>query len=264
MNKPTLSLAEVAQRIVLERKFNKMIAEVALAIKASTRMLNEAGLPTGIDKSILAATKEVEAAGKDISDENVQAALVMAALEKNGDLSKVGAQDVEAVMEKQGNQGKQSLGESAGGVVGLIEAGSVFLGNLALIETACEVFSKVLGKKIDPSSFKAGLATVLNRIKKVTGFPMRVLGNVVTWIVKKLGGSVGSQKVAASIVKMIFVMALFILAFKLFPIAGVSAMGIALSVTGLIGKGLEIVKLFKEFSAAMDERDLERGILPAT
>ena len=82
MNKPTLSLAEVAQRIVLERKFNKMIAEVALAIKASTRMLNEAGLPTGIDKSILAATKEVEAAGKDISDENVQAALVMAALEK--------------------------------------------------------------------------------------------------------------------------------------------------------------------------------------
>lgn len=264
MNKPTLSLAEMAQRIVLEKKFNKMIAEVALAIKASTRMLNEAGLPAGVNQSILAASKEVEAAGEDVADENVQAAMVMAALEKGGDISKVDAQDVETVMQKQVKEGKQSLRESEGGVLGLIEAGSVLLGNLGLIEIICAKLGKALGKDIDPSKFKANLTKVLGWIKKVTGFPMKALGNAVAWIVKKLGGSVGSQKVAASTVKMLFVMTLFILGFQFFPLAGVSAMGVTLSVTALIGKGLELIKLFKEFGAAMNERDLERGILPAT
>ena len=95
MNKPTLSLSEITYMILRERKFNKMVAEITAAMKSSSKMLKEAGIPSGIDQGILKVSKEVEKSGEDMDDEEVQAAMLAAALEKGGDISKVNADDVE-------------------------------------------------------------------------------------------------------------------------------------------------------------------------
>lgn len=260
MNKPTLSLSEMAHRIVLEKKFNKMIAEVTSAMRASTRTLNEAGLPAGIDQGILKASKEVEKAGEDVADEDVQAAMVMAALQKGGDVGKVSAADVETAMEQGVKEAKQPLRESENVAVVIIETIALVLGNLALVEVICGVIEKVTGKKLDPSKFTKSVNWVADKIKKLTGLPMKAFGNAVAWIVKKLGGTEAQQKIGKYSVKFVAVLAMFAMGVAFFPLGGVSILGVVMSVTGMIGKGFELVKLGKELANAMDERDLERGI----
>ena len=206
MNKPTLSLSEMAHRIVLERKFNKMIAEITAAMTASTRMLNEAGLPTGIDQGILKASKEVENAGEDVADENVQAAMLMAALEKGGDVSKVNAGDVEAAMDQGVKEAKRSLRESENPVVMIIEGVALVLGNAALVEGICAAIEKATGKKLDPSRFTKAANTIARLVKNITGFPMKVFGKAIEWIIQKLGGGESAQKIGKYSVKLVVVL----------------------------------------------------------
>jgi len=253
MNKPTLSLAELAHRIVLEKKFNKMIAEITAAMTATSRTLNEAGLPTGIDQSIVAASKEIQAAGEDVSDENVQAAMLMAALQKGGDISKVDATDVEAAMEQGVKEAKQPLRESGGLALQIIEGISLILGNAALVEAICRGIQKVTGKKLDPSKFTQSIRNGAGKIKKLAGWPMKVFGDGIAWIIKKMGGGETAQKMGQLTVKMVVVISLIAIGFVFFPIGGISILGVIMSITALIGKGFELKHLIDEMSEAMDE-----------
>ena len=115
MNKPALSLSEITYRILRERKFNKMVAEITAAMKSSSKMLKEAGIPSGIDQGILKVSKEVEEDGEDMDDEEVQAAMMMAAIEKGGDISKVNASDVEKELPTV--KERRMVNESGGGII---------------------------------------------------------------------------------------------------------------------------------------------------
>jgi hypothetical protein len=255
MSKKQISISELAQRIVLEKKFNKMIAEIASAMKASTRMLNEAGLPSGIDQAILGASKKLDAAGEDVASDDVQAALMMAALEKGGDPSKVSPEEVEAAMPtvQERRQARQPLNESGGIVLQVVETISVVLGNAALIEAICKVIEKVTGKKTDPSKFTQTMNKWSGRIKSVTGWPMEKLGQAIEWIIRKLGGGEAAQKIGKYSVKLVVVVTLFCIGAMFFPIAGASVFGIIVSVTAMIGKGFEIGMLIKGlFNAIKD------------
>lgn len=241
----------MAHRIVLEKRFNKMIDELNLAMKASSQMLHEAGLPTGIDQGILKASKAVEKSGEDVADQNVQAAMLLAALQKNGDVSRVSADDVSAAMTKNVKESKQSLKESESAIIHIIEMVALVLGNAALIETICEIILKITGKKVDPTKFKAAVTKFATFLKKATGLPMKAFGNAIAWIIKKMGGGDASQKIGKYSVKLVVVVVMAAMGVLFFPLGGVSLVGIALSITGMIGKGFEIVKLAKELTAAI-------------
>jgi hypothetical protein len=130
---------------------------------------------------------------------------------------------------------------------------------LALVEIVCEKIEKVTGKKLDPNKFVAAVNKLSGFIKKVTGFPMKAFGNAIAWIIKKLGGGKSAQKIGKLTVKVLVVISLFALGIAFFPLAGLSLMGIVLSVTALIGKGFELAKLLNELAKALDEAQGRTG-----
>jgi hypothetical protein len=253
MSKKQISISELAQRIVLEKKFNKMVAEITQGMRLSLKVLNE-NLPSGIDQAILSASKELDAAGEDVASDDVQAALMAAALEKGGDPSKVSPEEVEASMPtvQERRQARQSLNEG-GPVIQVIEAISVVLGNAALIEGICMVIEKVTGKKTDPSKFTQTMNKVSGMIKKITGWPMKKFGQAIEWIIGKLGGGEAAQKIGKYSVKLVVVLVLFGIGAMFFPIAGASIFGIIMSVTAMIGKGFEIGMLIKGLYGAIKD-----------
>lgn len=251
MNKNTISIKELAHRVLLEKKFNKMVAEITQAMQFNAKMLSE-NLPSGIDQAILGASKDLGAAGEDVASNEVQAALLAAALKKGGDPSKVSPEEVEALLPtvQEKREIRQSLNEG-GPVIQVIEAISVVLGNAALVESICKVIEKVTGKKTDPSKFTAAINKVSGMIKKITGWPMKKFGEAIEWIIGKLGGGEAAQKIGKYSVKLIVVMTLFSIGAMFFPIAGASIFGIIMSVTAMIGKGFEIVELTKGLVGAI-------------
>jgi len=262
MNKPTLSLSEITYRILRERKFNKMIAEITVAMKSSSKMLKEAGIPSGIDQGILKVSKEVEKDGEDMDDEEVQAAMMMAALEKGGDISKVKASDVEKELPTV-DERRQSVNESGGGLLdSILTVVSLVLGNMAFIEAICAAIEKITGKKMDPKIVKTKLGKFDASIKGLAGWVMKKIGQAIEWIIGQMGGGPNAQKIGAYSVKFIGVVALFALGVSHFPLAGASVFGIIISITSMIGKGFELVVLGKELfkyikKAIADNKELK-------
>lgn len=249
MSKKQISISELAQRIVLEKKFNKMVAEITKSMRSKTKTINE-NLPTGIDQAILGASKKLDAAGEDVADQDVQAAMLLAAIEKGGDPAKITTDDVEKNMPSV-QERKQVLKESENVALLITEMISLVLGNAALIEGICKVITKITGKNMDANKFKAGANKVATLIKNITGWPMKAFGKAVAWIIGKLGGGEAAQKIGKYSVKLVVVVTLFVIGVTFFPVAGVSGIGIALSITGLIGKGFEIITLVKELFVAI-------------
>lgn len=257
MSKNQISISELAQRIVLEKKFNKMVAEIT---RSMSMTLNE-NLPGGIDQAILGASKKLDAAGEDVADEDVQAAMLLAAIEKGGDPAKITPDDVEKNMPSV-QERKQVLKESENVALLITEMVSLVLGNAALIEAICKVITKITGKNIDAGKFKEGANKVATMIKNITGWPMKAFGKAVAWIISKLGGGEAAQKIGKYSVKLVVVVTLFTIGVTFFPVAGVSVLGIALSITGLIGKGFEIITLVKELYGAIKDA-VSKGGSPA-
>ena len=223
---------------------SKWIAEIDESWSTMISSLNE-NMPSGIDNALLGVTNKIDAAGEDVGDEDVQAALLAAALEKGGNLSAVSPEDVKDQMASINERGSTKLNENAGGAILVIEQLSLVLGNVALVEEICKVIEKVTGKKADPTKFTSGVNKVASFMKKVTGWPMKQIGKAIEWVIKKLGGGESAQTIGKYSVKLIIVGVMFVIAVMFFPLAGVSAIGIVLSVTALIGKGFELVNLTK-------------------
>lgn len=248
MNKTQISLSELAHRIVLEKKFNKMIAEIEAMMKATTQILNE-NIPSGIDQSILQVSKNLDAAGENVENEDVQAALLIAAIKKGGDPSKVTPEEVESLMPTV-QEKRQKLNES-GAVLQIVETISLVLGNAALIEAICKAITKATGKATDPSKFTQKMRDISVKIKQVVGWPMKKLGQAIEWIIAKIGGGKDAQKIGKYSIKLTLVLVLFAIGALFFPIGGATIFGIVISVTAMIGKGFEIVELTKELIAAI-------------
>jgi hypothetical protein len=103
---------------------------------------------------------------------------------------------------------------------------------------------KISGKKLDEGKLKAGIEKRLQQIKKVTGFPAKVMSQFFTFIVKSFGGGEVAQEVAG-IVGTIFVVGIFIaIGIALFPGTG-SIIMFVLAILSLLGKGVEIIHLIK-------------------
>jgi hypothetical protein len=101
MTKNTISLGEIANRILLERRLMLMIESAA-------------GAASSIQSKVLEFGKELKAAGEDPTDEEAQAALLMAALDKGGNLDKVDVEDAEKAAKEISESRGYTLNESGG------------------------------------------------------------------------------------------------------------------------------------------------------
>ncbi len=212
---------------------------------------NAAAMASGIQNKVVSFGKEMQAAGEDPTDMEAQAALLMAALEKGGNLDKVDVQDAEkAAGQVKENRG-YALNES--GALHFIEMTGNILGNTALLNVIIEAVEKLTGKKINAGVVTTTINKTLGILKKATGLPAKAMEKFFAWISKKMGGGAQAQKIAGYAGTFITVVALFVIGAAFFPVLGTSPLMIILSLTGLIGKGFELVHLFKKLDQAFKD-----------
>ncbi|NBO22788.1 hypothetical protein EBU94_05540 [bacterium] len=137
------------------------------------------------------------------------------------------------------------------GVLHSIELAGTILGNAALLHALAGGFNKV-GIKVDENSLKQKIEKVVNLIKKVTGFPAKMMEKAFMWISKKLGFSQFGQKVAGLSGVLVVTVAFLALAIYLFPSVG-SGLLLMFAISGMIGKTVEIAKILKEIWEHVEE-----------
>ena len=140
--------------------------------------------------------KEIKAAGEDITDEEVQAAMLMAALENNGKLDKVDAQDVEAITQQIKETRGYKLREAGGGLVQSLEVVGAILGNAAVLNVIATTMRELTGKEVNPDQISQKINKAMGPLKKLTGLPAKAMKMFFTFIAKKLGGGKAAQKIA--------------------------------------------------------------------
>ena len=246
MSKKTISIKELAQQILWEKKV-KMIFE------------NAAGMASGIQSRVVNLGKELAAAGEDATSEEVQAALLMAALDDKGKLDNVDAQDVDAVAGQIKEARGYTLAESGGGLIHTLEMVGNILGNTALMNVIAKAVEKATGKKVDPSKMAAGVNKMAGFLKKLTGLPAKAMEKFFAFIAGKMGGGDVAQKIAGYSGTMIVVLVFFALGTLFFPVLGASPLMVVLSLTGLVGKGFEIAALWKHIKEAIAQYKQEKG-----
>jgi hypothetical protein len=221
------------------------IANAIILSKLSNLILESAdGDASAIQSQLQDLSTELKSDGEDISDEEVQAAMLNALVDANGDVSQVDVEDVEAIKTEIRESRGYTLTEG-GGVLGAIHVVGDVLGNSAFIHELAIGIEKVTGKKIDEGKLKSKIESIAGKIKKVSGFPAKAMEAAFEWITKKLGGSEFQQKVAGIAGTLVATIALLTLAVYFFP-SITSGVLIVFAITGMLGKSAEIYKLIKE------------------
>lgn len=197
-----------------------------------------------VKQEVESVTQELGEEGAD--DDTVKAALLLQAIDNDGNLEEVDIDRLKAdVREGIANRGTP-LNESAAGILHTLEVIGNVLGNMGLVEWICEKVEHATGKKPDASKVQQFMLKALDIMKKVTGLPARALEKFFEFIGHKAGmnsaGRKGLELVGMAIV-IVFFMTLGIMHF---PVLGSSLLMGILSITGLIGKTTELVRIAKE------------------
>lgn len=209
-------------------------------------------------KEVTAEVKELETemAGHE-DDDNAKAALLMQALDKDGDLEEVVP---EVVKEAAKNLEAQDLNESVEELVHMVEVAGNILGNAGLMEFIAKQIHKATGKSPDVGELTQMLRGVLDGIKKATGAPAKAIEKFFTWCGIKAGvKKEEGQKAVGLIGKLCVVLMFFGMGIIHFPVLGTSGiMWWILSLTGLIGKSVEIAEIsHKIYSMIVDAKEDE-------
>ena len=215
-----------------------------IILKNTSKALLEAitGDASAVQKQLFNLGNELKAGGEDVTDDEVQAALLGALIDANGKVDNVDVSDVEAIKQDIKESRTHIIQES--GILHSIEAAGTVLGNAALLNALAGGFGKV-GIKVDQNSLKQKIEKVVSLIKKVTGFPAKMMEKAFEWISKKLGFSQFGQKVAGLSGVLIVTVAFLALAIYLFPSIG-SGVLLVFAISGMIGKTVEIANIIKE------------------
>jgi len=225
-----MKLAPIAQTIILET-YTKIVIESA------------GGTADMVKAKLYSLGRELKKDGEDVTDEEVQAALLSALVDADGKIDAIDTSDVEA-MKKEIRESRTYVNES-GGILHTIEALGSVLGNSAFLHVLTEGLHKIGFKGAKEDKLKASLEKAVKAIKSVTGFPAKVMEKAFSWIAKKLGADVFGQKVAGMAGTLVVTVVLLALAVYLFPSVG-SGVLMIFAIMGMMGKSMEIVKLTKE------------------
>lgn len=236
-----MKLAPIAQNVVI-RSYMRSLTESITGDAAS------------VQKQLFSLGAELKKDGEDVSDEEVQAALLSALIDADGKINNVDVSDVESI-KTEIKESRNYLTES-GGILGTLHIAADVLGNAAFLHVLSEAMHKAGFKNVDENKLKAKLEKALASIKTVTGFPAKVMEKAFSWVSNKLGASASAQKIAGLAGVLLVTLALLAVAVYLFP-SITSGVLLVFGISGLLGKGVEIVKLIKEIIAHIKEHEAE-------
>ena len=207
-----------------------------------------------VQKQLFSLGTELKKDGEDITDDEVQAAMLSALIDAEGKAGSLDVSDIESI-KKEIKESRDYLREDAG-ILHSIEALGTVLGNTAFLHVLTDGLHKIGFKDVDENKLKAKLEKVVSAIKKVTGYPAKVMEKAFSWIASKLGSGVMGQKVAGISGLLLTTVTLLSLAVYLFP-SITSGVLLVFAISGMIGKGVEIVKLTKELIAHIKEHQTD-------
>lgn len=243
----SLLLSEIAKKVITSKKSRRLLENVQ-------------GIASNVQSKVMELGKEIKAAGEDITDEEVQAAMLMAALEDNGKLDKVDAQDVEAITQQIKEARGYRLKEAGGGgLIYTLELIGTVLGNEAVLNVIVNTMKELTGKEINPDQISQKINKITSELKKYTGLPARGMEMFFSWVTKKLGGGKASQKIAGYSGTIIVITIFLGLGLLFFPVLGMSPLMVFLSLTGIVGKGFELATLWKHLVDAIKDYKQQGG-----
>ena len=236
-----MKLAPIAQNVVV-RSYIRTLTESVTGDAAS------------VQKQLFSLGAELKKDGDDVTDEEIQAAMLNALIDADGNINDVDVSDVESI-KTEIKESRNYLLES-GGILGALHVAADVLGNAAFIHVLSEAMHKAGFKTVNEAKLKAKLEKIILKIKNVTGFPAKVMEKAFAWIAKKMGASVFAQKIAGLSGALLITLVLLAIAVYLFP-SITSGILLAFAISGMIGKGAEIVKLIKEMLAHIKAHESE-------
>ena len=236
-----MRLRPIAQHIVL-RSLTKTLFESA------------EGDAKSVQKQLFSLGTELKKDGEDITDDEVQAAMLSALIDADGKVENVDTSDIESI-KKEIKESRGYIAEDAG-ILHSIEAVGTVLGNSAFIHILSEGLQKIGFDNVDENKLKAKIEKAVSMIKSVTGFPAKVMEKAFSWIASKLGASSMAQKVAGISGVLLITVVLLAIAIYLFP-SITSGVLLVFAISGMVGKGIEITKLVKELIANIKEHQSE-------
>jgi hypothetical protein len=235
-----MKLTPIAQSIVLQT-YVKFLIESA------------EGDASAVQKQLFSLGTELKKDGENITDDEVQAAMLSALIDADGNVANVDVSDIDSI-KKEIKESRSYINES--GILHSIEALGTILGNSAFLHVLAEGLQKLGFKGVDENSMKTKIEKVISGIKKVTGFPAKVMEKSFAWIAKKLGFSEFGQKIAGISGTIVATVLLLALAVYLFP-SITSGILVIFAITGMVGKSAEIYKLIKELISHIKEHQSE-------
>lgn len=224
-----MKLKTLANQVLIEN-VSKIILESLSGDASSTQ------------KQLFSLGNELKADGEDIKDDEVQAALLNALIDANGNVEDVDVSDVESI-KKEIKESRDYLFEDTS-ILHLLDTVAVVLGNAALLHSVAEAFHKV-GINIDEEKLKNNILKFSKSVKKITGYPAKVMEKTFTWIAKKLGFGEFGQKLAGLSGTLIMTCVFLALSVYLFPSIS-SGVLLMFAISSMIGKSAEIIKLINE------------------
>lgn len=237
-----MKLTHIASTIVARKNY-KLLTESA------------EGDASAVQKQLTNLSNELKADGEDITDEEVQAAMLSALVDADGDINAVDVSDVEAIK----TEIKEARGYIAeAGALHAIEGVGIVLGNTAFIHALAIGMNKVTGKTVNESKLKTKLDRIFKAIKKVTGLPAKAMEKAFAWIAKKLGAGEQGQQIAGISGTLVMTISLFALGLYLFP-SITSSFLITLAIVGFAGKSAEIFTLGKKLISLIKDAITGKG-----
>jgi Asp-tRNA(Asn)/Glu-tRNA(Gln) amidotransferase C subunit len=203
-------------------------------------------------KATIKLGQDLKAAGSDASDEEVQAAMLSALIDADGDISQVDVDDVEQAKQDIEEARGYRIDEAGSTTVHVIEGIFNVLGSAALLNSIAEKVEKATGKKVNVDQVQTKLEKILGVVKTVSGLPAKAMEKTFEWIAKKLGGGKFAQKIAGYSGTLVAVTAMAIFGVMHFPSAA-SGFAFVFALAGLLGKGAEMIKLVQEIVHAVRE-----------
>lgn len=229
-----MKLASIAQHVILKNYSKNFLNETsAQEVQSKLNTLNT----------------ELKKDGEDITDEEVQAAMLNALIDADGDVNAVDVSDIESI-KKEIKESRNYIYEG-GGVLHAVEQAGTILGNAAFIHLLAEGLHKI-GIPIPEEKIKKNMDKFVKGIKAVTGWPAKAMERAFSWMAKKLGFGDFGQKIAGIAGSLIVTIALFAIGIYMFP-SIVSTVSLIFAISGLLGKGGEIIALIKKLIQTIRE-----------
>lgn len=193
-----------------------------------------------INSTILDVESKLHDLHADERSDEEQAKLLLALLNADGNIDKLDESESDAINE--------------GFIVHLITEIGAIMGNAALIESICHYIHKKFNVSVDSSKAVQFMSNFSKTIAHYTGAPAKAVEMFLMFIAKKLKLTGKNQEIVSLLGMGALVVILLCLGIIGFPALGQSLLYWLLSLTGIIGKSVEIIKIaIKVFNLLIDK-----------